>query len=65
MQTNYKGEQMKKLRKLNRRIKEYLSKKGLDPDDYLVERQGINDEFGYEYFQVFNLKENKLERYYY
>ena len=56
---------MKKLRKLNMRIKEYLSKKGLDPDDYLVERQGINDEFGYEYFQVFNLKENKLERYYY
>ncbi len=46
-------------------VVEYLSKKGLDPSDYLVERQGINDEFGYEYFQVFNLKENKLERYYY
>lgn len=55
---------MKKLRKLNRKIKEYLSKKGLDPSDYLMERQGIIDEFGYEYFQVFNLRDKKIERYY-
>ncbi len=31
---------MKKLRKLNRRIKEYLSKKGLDPQGF----QAIDDD---------------------
>ncbi|MBC5996363.1 hypothetical protein H8923_06275 [Romboutsia hominis] len=56
---------MKKLRKLTREIKEYFSKRGIDYKDYLLERKDVVDEFGYKYFQVFNVKENKLERYYY
>lgn len=54
---------MKKLKKLTRKQKEYLEAKGLKSSNYLLERKGV-DEFGYNFFQVMNIEENKLERFY-
>lgn len=54
---------MKQGKKLLRSHKEALTKIGLDPKNYLLERRGT-DEFGARFFQVINLENNKVERYY-
>lgn len=54
---------MKQGKTLLRTHKEKLSGLGLDPNNYLLERRGV-DEFGYRFFQVINLETKKVERYY-
>ena len=53
---------MKQGKKLLRSHKEMLVKLGLDPNNYLLERRGI-DENGERFVNLINLKTNKVEKY--
>ena len=59
---NKRGENMKQGKKLLRSHKEMLVKLGLDPNNYLLERRGI-DENGERFVNLINLKTNKVEKY--
>ena len=56
------GKRMKQGKKLLRAHKEMLVKLGLDPNNYLLERRGI-DENGERFVNLINLKTNKVEKY--
>ena len=58
---NKRGEKMKQGKKLLRSHKEMLVKLGLDPNNYLLERRGI-DENGERFVNLINLKTNKVEK---
>lgn len=57
-----RGEKMKQGKKLLRSHKEMLVKLGLDPNNYLLERRGI-DENGERFVNLINLKTNKVEKF--
>ena len=59
---NKRGEKMKQGKQLLRSHKEMLVKLGLDPNNYLLERRGI-DENGERFVNLINLKTNKVEKY--
>ena len=53
---------MKQGKKLLRSHKEMLVNLGLDPNNYLLERRGT-DENGERFINLINLKTNKIEKY--